>query len=414
MRRDVPAALLTAAQQAVRSPMVIARVSNPLRPEPYLDLTPYIKNLEIQYPPTLKAGLCRITCTNPNKIISLSGFFKADYELNVFLGYRVPSYGMLFTKVGRFFLDSPQFTFSLGGSASGTASANANLINEVTFQARDGYKLLAERHFHSGEVYDFGSLTMRQAFQKLSTLVTVGGAPLKINFDTDEPTQQALDVNLVQKTAGPTDPAKTALSFLKDIIGNLGFIVFFDHNGELSVGLKNSTFPPAAVIGGVQRVSRPIYNRSVLRSSLETGNHVFVQGNTDFAEIEDKANIADTGRDKYIYIDDPTLMTAQDCLIRANQALDLTLRFREQPDLVMPWFPDLQRRDIIELDDASFLGLDHGFYRIEDIRYTYQTSSNQGGTSASAQPSALMELGMGIPGGIDLQSSSGTSLPSQG
>jgi len=397
MRTDIDPTIIAAALDNIRCPILQVHLFEPGSVNNSFDLSPYIQKFDLTLPPNNKASIVQIVTANPNGIISLSPLFTADYEVNVRLGYLTP-YGPRLAQIGRFWLDTPQRQL--------TANPPQDTI---TFQARDAVKIWLERAFTDAETFSLladGVTTLRQAIQTTASYVTVAGQTLGITFDEDNTTKAILDAPLAaSRLAGPQASSKTAAALLTDLLSTSRLLAYPRWDGTMRIGLMNQQSPVAAVFGGPLAIRRPVFVRDLKKMSLNTKNWVHVYGTGVVADASDTRNIANVGRVKWAMINDPAILTQAAAETRAAQELNLQSRLSEQPDILCPWLPDIERRDLIEIDDEAAMGIPRGVWRVEDMHFTY--------TSGTA-PDASMQLGMGKAYADELTLDSATLYESGG
>lgn len=376
MARDIHPTLLAAQRSLIRIPAVRVQMYRPGHPEEKLDLTPFIIDMTVTLPPNFAAGYVQLHVANAGNSITRHDLYKPDYFLDIELGYQKNGVTYL-EPVGQFYVDEPQREFTVNPPK-----------NIAVIQARDGMKLLLEKHFEIDEWIDLSAITIREAIQTVCDMVTVSsGVTMSVEFDDDDDTTFLLDHEVQALTASAQDQINTAYELLRQILLIPRLQAFFQGDGSLRVGLMNQMEPIVGTIGGVSALSRPIFGRNHRRSGREHFNVVHVEGDRVFAEAIDQALIDDIGRRKYLFIDDPEIEIIREAEIRALQELDLSNRFREQPDVVVPWLLDIERRDIMEVDDEAVSGLADGIYRVEDIQYQYATGTT---------PRMEMQIGFGL------------------
>lgn len=368
--------LIAAQCAAGRVPLLRAVVYPPGSPDTALDLSSYVTTAEVTLPPNFAAGYTQLTIQNPANVVSTNPLFAPDYVLDLYLGYKTTA-GLEYRQVGRYYVDEPQRQFTVSPPQ-----------NTVVIQARDGVKLLMERHFTIDEWIDLSGLSVQDAIDQTLSYVTVAGVPMTVTYDTDDDTAAALADLVVVDAAGGLDTIKTAYDLLQQILSQRKLIAQFRGDGTLRIGMMNQTDAVTATIGGTTQLTRPIFGRNHRRSGREHYNWVHVEGDQVAADAVDQADIDAIGRVKYFLVDDPSIDSEEHASQRSLQELELSARFREQPDDVVPWLLDLERRDLITVDDQGVSGLSRSVYRVEDLHYTY---------SVGQTLDASLEIGMGLP-----------------
>jgi hypothetical protein len=375
MRTDVADLVLRAQRSFIAVPILRVVTWQPGYPDVTFDLTRYVLQMDLTLPPNFQPGYIQLTVENPNNVVSLNDLFQPDYVLDVSLGF-LTRYGPQYITKGRFYIDEPQREFVVNPPQ-----------NQVIVQARDGLKLFMERNFEADEWVNLANMTVRAAIEEAAALATLAGEPVTCVFDTDAETTTILDRQVDEIVGHASDSISDVHLLMQDILRTQGLQAFFNDDGVFRVGMMRQT-ASVVTFGGVEALSRPIFARNHRRSGREHHNVVHVEGDRVSAVALDQTNIDRIGRRKYLYVDDPEIDTTEKAETRALAELDLAARFREQPDSVMGWQLDLERRDVITFDDEAASGLARGEYRVENIRYTY---------TAGQSPLADMQLGLGLP-----------------